>query len=102
MLLREANLVCDSKVEGGYKWKVKTELALFYYERASRQESQAWPEISETHAQMIQQTRPKTCHTLHRKGNFEEGEVLLREANLVCDRYTDFIMKTDFKSLLPP
>ena len=41
MLLLEANLVCDSEMEGDHKWKViiKTELALFNYEIANRQES---------------------------------------------------------------
>ena len=32
MLLLEANLVCDSEIEGDHKWKVtvKTALAVFY------------------------------------------------------------------------
>ena len=42
MLLLEANLVCDSEIEGDHKWKVivKTELALFYHEIANRQENE--------------------------------------------------------------
>ena len=42
MLLLEANLVCDSEIEGDHKWKVivKTALALFYHEIASRQENE--------------------------------------------------------------
>ncbi|XP_044176148.1 uncharacterized protein LOC114963310 isoform X4 [Acropora millepora] len=41
-LLLEANLVCDSEIEGDHKWKVivKTALAVFYHEIASRQETE--------------------------------------------------------------
>ena len=41
MLLLEANLVCNSEIEGDHRWKVivKTELALFYHEIANRQEN---------------------------------------------------------------
>ena len=40
-LLLEANLVCDSEIEGAHKWKVsvKTELALLYYETARSKET---------------------------------------------------------------
>ena len=42
MLLLEVNLVCDSEIEGDHKWKVivKTALAVFYHEIASRQENE--------------------------------------------------------------
>ena len=42
MLFLEANLVCDSEIKGDHKWKiiVKTELALFYHEKANRQENE--------------------------------------------------------------
>ena len=41
MLLLEANLVCDSEIEGDHRWKVivKTELALCYQEMANREEN---------------------------------------------------------------
>ena len=41
-LLLEANLVCDSEIEGDHKWKVsvKTELALLYYETARSKETE--------------------------------------------------------------
>ena len=41
MLLLEANLVCDSEIEGDHRWKVivKTELALCYHEIANREEN---------------------------------------------------------------
>ena len=41
-LLLEANIVCDSEIEGDHKWKVivKTALAVFYHEIASRQETE--------------------------------------------------------------
>ena len=41
VLLLEANLVCDSEIEGDHTWKVsvKTELALFYHEIAHRKEN---------------------------------------------------------------
>ncbi|XP_067034510.1 uncharacterized protein [Acropora muricata] len=40
-LLLEANLVCDSEIEGDHRWKVivKTELALCYHEIANREEN---------------------------------------------------------------
>ena len=40
-LLLEANGVCDSEIEGDYKWKVevKTELALLYHEIAGSKET---------------------------------------------------------------
>ena len=42
MLLLEANLVCDSEIEGDHRWKVivKTALGVFYHEMASRQENE--------------------------------------------------------------
>ena len=42
VLLLEANLVCDSEIEGDHMWKVivKTELALFYHKIANRQETE--------------------------------------------------------------
>ena len=42
LLLLEANLVCDSEIEGDHRWKVivKTELALFYDEIANRKENE--------------------------------------------------------------
>ncbi|XP_015753918.1 PREDICTED: uncharacterized protein LOC107333603 [Acropora digitifera] len=41
-LLLEANLVCDSEIEGDHKWKVsvKTELALLYYKTARSKETE--------------------------------------------------------------
>ena len=87
-LLLEANLVCNSEIEGDHRWKVivKTELALLYYKKASRQENEG-DDREDLLSKMEEFMKDGLvmCCRFNKKGNFAEAEELLLEANLVCD-----------------